>query len=593
MKHFFSTMFASLLGSILAAIILFFIGFLIIIAVASSTSNEENAQIEKHSILNLDFTAKITDKEPSSPIDGFSLYNMRTDHSIGLKTILDNIAKAKTDENIDGIFMNLSSLNVELSNIEEIRNALLDFKESKKFIYSYADDYSHKSYFLASISDKIYLNPVGELQFIGLGVQVLFYKKVLEKFGIEPVIIRHGKFKSAVEPFMLDKMSEANKEQLLSYVGSAWGQMLKGISKERNIEVARLNQIADNLLISSANSAVSEGLIDSLAYYDQVIEKLQNKTKANKEDDLKLVTLSKYIKVPKSRSKDEKGLAKDKIAVIYATGEIVMGSGDGTNIGAESLSKMIKEARKDEKTKAIVLRVNSPGGSALASDIIWREMELARKTKPVIVSMGSTAASGGYYISCAADTIVAEPTTLTGSIGVFGLLFNIEKLLNDKIGINVDRVNTNKYSDLGSATRQMKPEEQAFIQKSVEEIYTTFISHVADGRGMTIQKVDDIGQGRIWSGINALEIGLVDTLGGLNLAIEIAAKKAKLEKYRLENFPKKKETIDAIMELLGETVKDKSIGNELQDFEPYYKAFVNIKKMKGIQARIPFEIIFN
>jgi protease IV len=593
MKNFFSTMFASLLGSILAAVILFFIGFLIIIAISSSNSDEENAQIEKHSILNLDFGTKITDKEPSNPIDGFSLLNMRADLSIGIKTVLDNIAKAKADENIDGIFMNLSSLDVELSNVEEIRNALLNFKESKKFIYSFANNYSQKSYFLASVSDKIYLNPVGDLEFIGLGAQVLFYKKVLDKFGIEPVIIRHGKFKSAVEPFMLDKMSEANKEQLLSYVGSIWSQMLKGISKERNIEVSRLNQIADSLLISSANASVSEGLIDSLAYYDQVIEKLQNKTKEKKEGDLKLVSLSKYIKVPKPKNKNEKGLAKDKIAVIYATGEIVMGSGDGTNIGAESLSKIIKEARKDEKTKAIVLRVNSPGGSALASEIIWREMDLARKTKPVIVSMGSLAASGGYYISCAADTIVAEPTTLTGSIGVFGLLFNIEKLLNDKIGITVDRVNTNKYSDLGSAMRKMKPEEQAFIQKSVEDIYATFIKHVADGRGLTVGKVDDIGQGRIWSGINALEIGLVDTLGGLNLAIEIAAKKAKLDKYRLENFPKKKETIDAIMELFGEDSKTKALGSELQDFEPYYKAFINIKKMKGIQARIPFEIILN
>jgi len=593
MKNFFKTMFASLVGTILAGFVLFFIGFLIIIAIASSTSEEQTVEIEKHSILHLNFSAKITDNEPSNPLAGFDFVNMSPQHSIGIKTLLDNIAKAKTDENIDGIFMNLSSVDAELANIEEIRNALLDFKSSKKFILSYADYYSHASYFLASVSDKIYLNPVGDIQFVGLGAQVMFYKKALDKFGIEPVIIRHGKFKSAVEPFMLDKMSEANKEQLLTYVGSIWNQMLKGIAKERKIEISRLNQISDSLLVSSAISSVNSNLIDSIAYYDEILEILQKKTGAKKAKDLKLVTLSKYNKVPKKKNKDEKGLAKDKIALIYASGEIVMGQGDGTNIGADGLSKTIREAREDSKIKAIVLRVNSPGGSALASEIIWREMELAKKVKPVIVSMGYMAASGGYYISCAADTIVADPTTLTGSIGVFGLLFNVEKLLNEKIGITVDRVTTNKYSDLGSPLRKMKPEEQAFIQKSVEEIYATFIKHVADGRGLTVEKVDEIGQGRIWSGLNALELGLVDTLGGVDLAIEIAAKKAKLDRYRIESFPKKKETIDAIMEILGEDVKQTMIGKELENLEPYYKAYFEMSKMKGIQARIPFSLEIN
>ncbi len=593
MKNFFTTLFASLLGAILAGIVLFFLAFLVIAGIASTASDTKTAEIKEHSILNLSFGTKITDQEPSNPFENFDFQNMGPVQSIGIKTVLENIQKAKIDENIDGIFLNLNTIDIGIANLEEVRNALLDFKESKKFILSYANSYTHGSYYLASVSDKIYLNPEGGMQFIGLGAEVMFYKKALEKFGIEPVIIRHGKFKSAVEPFMLDKMSEANKEQLFTYVGSIWNHILANISKERKIEISRLNELADQLLISSAKSSVTEGLVDSLLYYDEIIAELEKKTKTEKPEDLQLVGFSTYNKVPKPKNKDEKGLAKDKIAVIYASGEIVMGKSNGTNIGSESLSETIKKVRLDDKIKAIVLRINSPGGDALASEIIWREVELAKKTKPVIVSMGDLAASGGYYIACCADSIIADPTTLTGSIGVFGLLFNVEKLLSEKIGITFDRVNTNKYSDLGSMTRKMKTEEQAFIQKSVEDVYATFIKHVADGRGMTVEKVDEIGQGRIWSGINAIEIGLVDKLGGLDMAIEIAAEKAKLERYRLDNYPKKKEPMEALLEKLGQDVKYQLIEKELGTFGPYYKSLKNLAAQKGIQARIPFEFILD
>lgn len=593
MKNFFTTLFASLLGAILAGIVLFFLAFLVIAGIASTASDTKTAEIKEHSILNLSFGTKITDQEPSNPFENFDFQNMGPVQSIGIKTVLENIQKAKIDENIDGIFLNLNTIDIGIANLEEVRNALLDFKESKKFILSYANSYTHGSYYLASVSDKIYLNPEGGMQFIGLGAEVMFYKKALEKFGIEPVIIRHGKFKSAVEPFMLDKMSEANKEQLFTYVGSIWNHILANISKERKIEISRLNELADQLLISSAKSSVTEGLVDSLLYYDEIIAELEKKTKTEKPEDLQLVGFSTYNKVPKPKNKDEKGLAKDKIAVIYASGEIVMGKSNGTNIGSESLSETIKKVRLDDKIKAIVLRINSPGGDALASEIIWREVELAKKTKPVIVSMGDLAASGGYYIACGADSIIADPTTLTGSIGVFGLLFNVEKLLSEKIGITFDRVNTNKYSDLGSMTRKMKTEEQAFIQKSVEDVYATFIKHVADGRGMTVEKVDEIGQGRIWSGINAIEIGLVDKLGGLDMAIEIAAEKAKLERYRLDNYPKKKEPMEALLEKLGQDVKYQLIEKELGTFGPYYKSLKNLAAQKGIQARIPFEFILD
>ena len=593
MKNFFSNLLTSLLGSILAGLILFFLGFLIIIGIASSSSQDEIVEIEKHSVLSLDFSTKISDMEPSNPFQDFDFFTMHTQQSTGIKTVLDNISKAKNDENIDGIFLNLSSIDVGMANLEEIRNALLDFKDSEKFIFSYAEYYTHWTYYLATVSDKIYVNPVGGLQFVGLGSELLFFKKALEKIGVEPIILRHGKFKSAVEPFMLDKMSEANKEQYSTFLNSLWGHLLKNIATARELEVSRLNEIADQLLVSNAQSSIDVGLIDSLAYYDEIIEKLQLKTKAEKPEDLKLVKLREYVKVPKHKNEEEKGLAKDKIAVIYASGDIVSGIGDGTNIGSESLSKMIREAKNDKKIKAIVLRVNSPGGSALASEIIWREMELAKKVKPVIVSMGDLAASGGYYIACGADTIVADPTTLTGSIGVFGIIPNIEKLLNEKIGITVDRVNTNKYSDIGSMTRKMKSEEHAHILKSIEEVYATFIQHVANGRGMRIEEVDAIGQGRVWSGINALEIGLVDTLGGLEVAIDIAVQKARLERYRIESFPKKKEPFDAFLEMMGQDTKQKLVQKELGNLGTLYNTYKYLLGLEGIQARLPFEMIID
>ncbi len=594
MKTFFKTVFASLLGTILATIVLFFLFFLVILGVMSSAGDANTADIKEHTILALDFTSKITDREPSNPFSNFDFVNFQPSNGIGLNTLLENIQKASTDDNIDGIFLKLSSLDAGIATIEEIRNALIQFKKSKKFIISYADVYSQGTYYLASISDKIYTNPQGGMDFMGLSMQVMFYKGAFEKLGIEPIIIRHGKFKSAVEPFMLDKMSEANEDQLSTFMGTIWTNMLENISIERKLEVSRLNEIADNLLVKNAKSCVELGLIDSLKYYDQILAELQIKTKAKTIDDLEFVSIDAYVKVPKKKDdKDEKGLAKDKIAVVYASGEIVMGKGDDSNIGSEDLSRNLRKLRNDDKIKAIVLRINSPGGSALASEIIWREVLLAKAQKPVIVSMGDYAASGGYYIACAADSIIAQPNTLTGSIGVFGVLFNIQKLLNSKIGITVDRVNTNKHADIGSMTRKMEVEEEAFIQNSVEDIYSTFIGHVADGRKMTVEAVDSIGQGRIWSGINAIKLGLVDKLGGLDDAIEMAANKAKLKKYRIVNYPQAKEPFEAVMEMIEGDVKSKVLEHEMGDFEPYYHMFKNLSKQKGVQARLPFEIIFN
>ncbi len=590
MKSFWKVTFASLLGTVLASIVLFFLVFIVIIGIVNSSQSDEVAEISKHSILKLDLNKKIIDRDSDNPFEGFNFMTMNPDKALGLNTILENIEKAKADDNIDGIYLNLTGINAGIATIQEIRNALINFKESGKFIVSYSNYYSQGTYYLASVADKVYLTPEGTVDFIGLSAQLMFFKNALEKFGVKPVIIRHGKFKSAVEPFMYDKMSEANREQTTTYVGSIWLSIQKGIAESRNINIEELNNIADNLLLKNAESAVQLGFIDSLLYYDEIIELLKEKSEAKEDKDLKLVSLGKYDKVPKIRKEGEKGLAKDKIAVIYASGEIVMGKGKDDNIGAESLSKTIRKARKDKKIKAIVLRVNSPGGSALASEIIWREVVLAKKEKPVIVSMGDLAASGGYYIACAADTILASPNTLTGSIGVFGLLFNIEELMNEKIGITFDHVNTNRFSDIMSASKTMEKEERAFIQNSVEEIYTTFITHVADGRGMTTEQVDSIGQGRVWSGANALDIGLVDKLGGLEDAIVIAAEKAELDFYRVVSLPKQKDPFEKIMEELSGKVKLNLFNNDINEFNRFYKYYESLTNMKGVQARIPFEI---
>ncbi len=592
MKTFFKTLFVSLLGTILGAIVLFFLFFLVIMGIMSSAGESNVAEINEHSILTLDLTSKITDREPSNPFSNFDFMNFQPNKGIGLNTIIENIQKASIDKNIDGIFLKLSSLDAGIATIEEIRNALIQFKKSGKFLISYADIYTQGTYYLSSVSDKIYTNPQGGMDFMGLSIQVMFYKHAFEKFGIEPIIIRHGKFKSAVEPYMLDKMSEANEEQLSTYIGTIWTDMLQKISVERKIDVSRLNEIADNLLVKNAKSCVELGLIDSLKYYDEILAGLQQRTKVKSIDDLEFVSLATYAKVPKAKTDDDKkGTAKDKIAVIYASGEIVMGKGDDSNIGAEDLSRNLRKLRNDEKVKAIVLRINSPGGSALASEIIWREVLLAKEKKPVIVSMGDYAASGGYYIACAADSIIAEPNTLTGSIGVFGVLFNLQKLLNDKIGITVDRVTTNKHSDIGSVTRKIEKEEESFIQSSIEDVYSTFIGHVASGRKMTTGAVDSLGQGRIWSGINAIKIGLVDKLGGLDDAIQIAANKAKLKNYRIVNYPQSKDTFDAVMEMIGGDIKTSVFEKDMGDFEPYYQMFRNLANQKGVQARLPFEFI--
>ena len=586
MKSFFKYLLATIVGVFIAS----FLGFLIMLGIigAMVSSADKPVEVKDNSILYLTFDETIVDRAVDNPFSNLNFGPFASAKQLGLNDILKAIENAKEDPKIKGIYIQAVSVAAGGATVEEIRDALIDFKESGKFIISYSDIYSQKAYYLASVSDNIYMNPEGGMEWMGLRGEVMFYKNALEKLGIEPQIIRHGKFKSAVEPFMLDKMSDANREQMLTFMGSIWNHWVKGVSESRNISVEELNRYADEMLISNAKRSVEYGLIDSLIYKDELIDKLKKLTETKDKDDLTTITLAKYIKAPSPIKK--KGLAKNKIAVVYAQGEINMGEGQDGTIGSETISKAIREARRDSSIKAIVFRVNSPGGSALASEVIWREVVLAKQTKPVIISMGDLAASGGYYIAAPGDVILASPTTLTGSIGVFGMYFSVKEGMNKKLGLTVDVVKTNKYSDFGSMYRPLTAEERAISQQGVEDIYQTFIGHVAEGRGITKDEVDAIGQGRVWSGANAMDIKLVDEFGGLKRAIAIAAEKAGVEEYRVVDLPKQKDPIQSLMEDLSGNAKMMILGDEFVYIYKQYQQVTNMVKNQGVQARMPFEV---
>ena len=584
--------FKSILKSILVTLISFFIIVFIFVGIglSSSLSKKEGEKIKANTLLQINLSERIIDRASEFDFDlNFSSLNDESS-AIGLDDILKSIEKAKKDDNIEGIYLNIDMVSASMASLEEIRNKLQEFKDSTdKFILSYSEIYSQKAFYISSVADKIYLHPEGYLEFKGLSYEGMFFKEALEKLEVEPQIIRHGKFKSAVEPFMLDKMSDSNREQVQRFISSIWDDMKSKISIGRNLTDQELNNIAENLLVQSAQDAVNYKLADALQYQDQVDDSLRSKLGVEEDKKMEKISLKNYIQIPVSMNKK---FSKDKIAVIYAQGAINSGDGDNESIGSETTSKAIKKARKDDKIKAIVFRVNSPGGSALASETILREIELAKEVKPVVVSMGDVAASGGYYIACKADTIVANPTTITGSIGVFGVLMNFEKMMKNKLGITTDRVKTNQYADLASPTRALSESERNIIQDQVEMIYDKFITHVAEGRNMSKEEVDAIGQGRVWTGKDALALGLIDVLGGMEDAIAIAADMAKLESYRITKLPIEKNPLEKILEDLTGQVKSRVIKNELGNIYPYYKQMNDIVKMEKIQMRMPnqFEI---
>lgn len=586
MKQFFKTVFASFIGTLLASVIFIILIFGIIGAIVAISGAEKEVEVKENSILVVKFEGPITERSSKNPFQNLGAMFSK-EQAIGLDDILNNIEKAKEDENIKGIYMEITSVPAGIAMVEEIRNKLKEFKNTGKFIIAYSEYYSQAAYYLASIADKIYLNPQGAIDFKGLSAELMFFKNALAKLEVEPQIIRHGKFKSAIEPFILDKMSDENREQTMTYIGSIWNHMVDGISKSRNISAEELNKIADEMLLQKAEDAVKYKFADKLAYKDEILEILKEKTEAKAVDKINSVSIADYTNAKEAKKKE---FTKDKIAVIYAVGEIESGEGDDEKIGSERISKAIREARLDEKVKAIVLRVNSPGGSALASEVMWREVVLAKQAKPVIVSMGNVAASGGYYISCAADTIVAEPNTITGSIGVFGVLFNAQGFMNNKLGVTFDTVKTNTHADIGSIYRPLTASERDIIQKSVEHVYDVFITRVADGRKLTKEQVDEIGQGRVWSGVDAKRIGLVDVLGGIETAIEIAAQKAGLENYKIVSLPKQKDPFEELFSKGTSGVEEAMVKHFLGENAKYYMTLDRLKSYSGIQARMPYEI---
>ena len=587
MKSFFKTFLASFLGS---AVLLGVIVILLITSLIASIANssETNVTLKPKTVLYMNLNYDIPERTNSNSLAMY--FNTDKVDMAGMNDILNNIDAAATDANIEGIFLDLSTIGTSTANIEEIRNRLISFKESGKFLISYAEAYTQSAYYLASVSDKIYMLPDGVLDIHGIASQGTFYKHLLEKLDIEMQIIRpaNNRFKSAVEPYFLDEMSDANREQTSVYLNSMWNKICSDISASRNIEIETINKMADDLtLMFDTQAAVDHGFIDELIYKDELLAKLHELTNTDDNKKINIIKNTQYAKVRPELMKGE-----DNIAIVYASGQIIDGEGDDTKIGSTTLSAAIRKARTDKKVKAIVMRVNSPGGSAVASEVIRREVELAAKEKPVIVSMGSYAASGGYWISSTADYIFADPNTLTGSIGVFGTFPNFKGFLNDKVGLTFDEVKTNENADFGSLYKPLTPYQMTMMQKNVTDTYDEFITLVSETRGLRKTFVDSIGQGRVWSGTDAIAIGLVDELGGIDKAIAYAADKAGLTSYSIKEFPKQEDPLQNLFKTETQEYYTKAImKNNLGSSYKYLEAIENISKIEGVQALMPMVVV--
>jgi protease IV len=586
MKQFFKFMFASMLGFILTLVILFFL-FLAMVASFIAMADNDNVDIQDKTVLLVKLDKPVLDRAPKSPLSFFNSEGFDFEVPPGLDEILKNIEKAKTDNRISGIYLDLSMVPSGIAIVEEIRNALLDFKSSGKFIIAYGEMYSQLAYYLATAADKVYLNPDGMIDFKGLAAESMFLKGTLEKLDIEIQVIRHGKYKSAAEMFMMDKLSDFNREQLQAYIDDVWTQMLQDIAAKRGISVDALETSADNLDGMVAEKAKEMKLVDDLYYKDQLMAEFRQLLGLGENDEMNTVTLGKYTNVA---DPVDKKYSRDRIAVIYALGSIGDGKGDDQTIGSQRLSKAIHDARTNDKVKAIVMRVNSPGGSALASEVIRREVELAAAEKPFVVSMSDLAASGGYWISCTADKIVADPMTLTGSIGVFGIFPNFGKFFSNKLGITFDITKTNENSDFPNVTRPLPEYQQKVMEREVEHIYGQFLALVSEGRKLPVAMVDSLGQGRIWSAVDAKQAGLVDELGGLKRSIELAAEIAGITEYSISSLPEQKDPWQEIIDQLTGEARVNALKAEMGEFYSYYRYLSELKEMNGIQARLPFSV---
>ncbi len=587
MREFFKYVFATVVGVVISLVLFFVFFIVLIVGIVKSSLKDTKVSVSNNSVLFLNLDQAITERTTEDPFSKLPVVGSEGNKSIGFNDVIRALREAKTDDNIKCVYLSVSSPQAGFATMREIRDALLDFKTSKKKIIAYSEVYTQGAYYLASVADKVYLNPEGALEFKGLKSQTMFFKGALDKLGIEAQIIRVGNYKSAVEPFFTDKMSDKNREQVTAYLNGLYETYLDGISKSRNISTPILHQIADDYKIQQPADAVAYKMVDALKYKDEIIEELKTLSGRDKKKNLSTVTINEYAR----NLADEKDhSAKNKVAVIYANGDIMGGEGSDQQIGSERISRAVRKARLDSSVKAIVLRVNSPGGSALASDVIWREIVLTKKVKPVIASFGDVAASGGYYIACAADSIFVQPNTITGSIGVFGVIPNLQKLYNEKLGITFDGVKTGKYADIMSTDRPMTAGERLIIQNDVNRVYDSFITRVANGRNKTKAYIDSIGGGRVWVGTDAVKIGLADRTANFNQAIISAAKKAKIKDYSVVEYPEMIDPFKSLMETTTDKIKMYYAKQELGANYSIYQQIKTAISRSGIQTRMPFEI---
>lgn len=578
--NFFKTFLASCLGTLVTLVVL----LVLVIGIIAGMGGDEEVVVRDNSVLQLNLDAQITEQQIENPFEGLPIGN--TTPNIGLLQLKQTISNAKTDPKIKGIYLNVTYPMTGFSSIEEIRQSLIDFRKSGKWVIAYADVMSEGAYYLASAADKIYLNPEGEVEFNGLAIEMTFFKRMFDKLEVKPEIFRVGEFKSAVEPFILEKASPENRLQLTEMVNSIYGIMLTRISESRSIPKEKLEEISDKMLARTAKLSVEYGLVDSLLYYDQVLGDLRNRLALGETAKVNFIKYNKYRKSIDAST----GTGENEVAVIVADGTIMPGSADEGVIGSDTFAEEIRRARENKKVKAIVIRVNSPGGSFQASDIMWREIKLAAEKKPVIASMSDYAASGGYYLAMGCDTIVAQPHTITGSIGIFSVLFDASGLMGNKLGITTEEIKTGEYGEMVTISRPLTDAEKNVWQTRTEDIYETFTGKAAEGRGITKEEIKKVASGRVWTGEQAIERGLVDVLGGYDDAIRIAAEKGGIaDNYRVRFYPRIKNFFEQLTESLSDNARTNAVKAEMGQYYMLYEQWQHVKSYHGVQARMPFE----
>ncbi len=575
----------NVLATVVGLLLFFGILVLILAGIASSAASREDVEIADKTVLKIELDKPIVERATEEPFSYLSLVG-NNGGVIGLINLKEAIQAAQEDDRIEGIYLDAGMASAGFATLKEIRDDLMDFKASGKFIVGYSELLTERAYYVASAADELYLHPEGIMEFNGFFVETTFIKGTLDKIGVKPQVFRVGDFKSAVEPFIRDDMSAESRQQTESYLSSLYTTYLKDIAASNGQSVQTLKNLADSVSVNSAKEAAQYKLVSATAYYDEVLDMLRKKLSLEEDDDINFVSLSKYGKAIEKESE----YSRDRVAVIVANGQILPGEGEGTTIGGETFAKEIRKARLDDNVKAVVLRINSPGGSALASDVIWREVVLTQQVKPIIASMSDVAASGGYYIAMGCDTIVAEPNTITGSIGIFALAFNAKELIS-KIGLSTDVVKTSPYADILNPTSTMTDYEKMVIQKYVNEGYETFVGKAAKGRNMSVAAIKKVASGRVWTGAQAKERGLVDVLGGLDEAVALAVKKAGLsDDYRVRYYPEEKTIFEQIMKEFGQEVSAYRLQRELGIAYPFVKQLKELQHLQGVQARLPYEI---